>query len=63
MKGDFQVTIAERLASWYGVAIVPHDLKLRWTTLKSCLVTLAPSWRWITLRTLAGGWHASSRMH
>eukprot|EP00959_Pyramimonas_sp_CCMP1952_P456321 9472959-Pyramimonas_sp.AAC.1 len=63
MKDDFEITIAERLTAWYGAAIVPHDLKLRWTTLKSLLLTVAPPWRWITLRTLAGGWRTSSRMH
>ncbi|CAK0889701.1 unnamed protein product, partial [Prorocentrum cordatum] len=63
MEDDFDVTIAKRLTAWYGAAAVPHDLKVRWTSLISLSVTVAPSWRWITLRTLAGGWHTSSRMH
>ncbi|CAK0815816.1 unnamed protein product [Prorocentrum cordatum] len=63
MKGDFEVAIAERLAAWFGAAVVPHDLKLRWATFKSFLVSVALSWRWITLRTLAGCWRTSSRVH
>ncbi|CAK0911629.1 unnamed protein product, partial [Prorocentrum cordatum] len=62
VKDDLEITIAKRLTAWHGAAIVPHDLKLRWATLKSLLVTVAPSRRWITMRTLAGGWHTSSRM-
>eukprot|EP00959_Pyramimonas_sp_CCMP1952_P469111 9494374-Pyramimonas_sp.AAC.1 len=47
MKDDFGVAIAKRLTAWFGAAAVPHDLKLRWSILKSFLVTVAPSRRWL----------------
>ena len=59
----FDVTLKKRLITWIEPEMGPGDLRQRWRQLKVFLITLPPAWRWIVLRTLAGGWRTSCRAH
>ncbi|CAK0825731.1 unnamed protein product [Prorocentrum cordatum] len=63
LQDSFELTLRKKLTAWFGASAVPPDLSSRRCREEMLVVEIGPSWRWVLLRMLAGGWHTSSRMH
>ena len=61
----FEITLRKRIDAWAcsDQPISPAELSARWSALKTVLAEVRPSWRWASMKTFAGGWTTTARMH